>query len=212
MMSWFQALMPKEERFFDLFEAHARTICAAAKDLRRLLDGGNQVPDLCGAISRHEEQADAIAHEVLLAVRRTFITPFDRSDIQDLIASMDDAIDQMNKTAKAITLFEQRIFRPQMVQLGDIIVAATDLTAETVPLLRSLHNNAPRINVLTEQIAKLEEKSDRIHDEGMSLLYKQRADAMDFIVGSEIYDHLEKVVDRLEDVANQIGSLLIEHL
>ena len=212
MLNWFQALLPKEERFFDLFEAHAAVICAGAKDLRELLNGGDAVPDLCDSIGRNEERADIIAREVMLEVRRTFITPFDRSDIRDLITSMDDAIDQMNKTAKAITLFEQRAFRPHMRDLGEIIIRTSGLAAETVPLLRSLRGNAARIHVLTEEITRLEDASDALYDLGMSALYRERRDAMDFVIGAEIYDHLEKVVDRLEDVANQVSGLLIEHL
>jgi predicted phosphate transport protein (TIGR00153 family) len=211
MMSWFQALMPKEERFFDLFETHVASICAGAKELRLLLNGGELVPDFCESISRHEERADAVTHEVMLAVRRTFITPFDRSDIVSLITSMDDAIDQMNKTAKAITLFEQRRFKPHMQQLGDIIVTTTALTAEAVPLLRSMRANAGRINEITEEVTRLEDASDAIYDLGMKALYKEKGDAMEFVIGSEIYDHLEKVVDRLEDVANRISGVLIEH-
>jgi predicted phosphate transport protein (TIGR00153 family) len=214
MLSWFQALMPKEERFFDLFQAHATTLCAGARSLRRLLDGGEAVPECCLEIARQEAEADDITREVLLAVRRTFITPFDRADIRDLISSMDDAIDQMHKTAKAITLFEQRSFAPDMVFLGDVIVKTADLTAEAVPLLRSLRGNAQRLNAITEHVTRLEADSDDLYDAGMATLYRgpARADAMAFIVGSEIYDHLEKVVDRFEDVANRISGVLIEHL
>jgi predicted phosphate transport protein (TIGR00153 family) len=214
MLSWFQALMPKEERFFDLFEAHARTLCAGARSLRRLLDGGEGVPGCCAEIARQEAEADELTREVLLAVRRTFITPFDRADIRDLIGSMDDAIDQMHKTAKAITLFEQRSFAPDMVTLGEVIVKTADLTAEAVPLLRAMRANAQRLNALTEQVTRLEADSDDLYDSGMAALYRgpARTDAMAFIVGSEIYDHLERVVDRFEDVANRISGVLIEHL
>ncbi|RAK56817.1 DUF47 domain-containing protein [Phenylobacterium deserti] len=214
MLRWFQALMPKEERFFDMFEAHAATLCSAARSLRQLLDGGAEVPQHCAEISRFEHEADDIAREVLLAVRRTFITPFDRSDIRGLITSMDDAIDQMHKTAKAITLFEQRQFAPDMVVLGDVIVKTADLTAEAVPLLRSLRANAQRLNGLTEQVTRLEGDSDDLYDKGMAALYRgpARTDPMAYIVGAEIYDHLEKVVDRFEDVANRINAVLIEQL
>ncbi|HKR88120.1 MAG TPA: DUF47 domain-containing protein [Phenylobacterium sp.] len=215
MLRWFQAMMPREERFFDLFEAHARTLCGGARALRDLLvEGGEAVPGLCAEIARHESEADDIAREVLLAVRRTFITPFDRSDISDLISSMDDAIDQMHKTAKAITLFEQRRFEPHMATLGEVIVKSSDLTAEAVPLLREMRNNAVRLNTITEEVRRLEADSDDLYDKGMVELYRgpARTDAMAFIVGSEIYDHLEKVVDRFEDVANRISGVLIEHL
>jgi len=85
MLSWFQALMPKEERFFDLFERHAVTIVAGAHELRSLLDGGEKAPEHCKEIKHYENDADVITRNVLLAVRRTFITPFDRGDIRDLI-------------------------------------------------------------------------------------------------------------------------------
>jgi predicted phosphate transport protein (TIGR00153 family) len=213
-MQWFQALLPKEERFFDLFEAHAKTLSDGAHALRQLLDGGERVPEWCQTIAEHEHKADEITREVLLAVRRTFITPFDRGDIRGLISSMDDAVDQMHKTAKAITLYEVREFEDPMRTMGDIIVKTADITVEAAPLLRQLRANAARLNVLTEEVTRLEEESDHLYDAGMQALYKGkgRADPMAFIVGAEIYDHLEKVVDRFEDVANRISGVLIEHL
>src|SRR4051794_16015522 len=115
MMGWFQALMPREDRFFDLFARHSRTLVAGAEALNSLLhEGGASVPHYCEVIMARENEADQITREVLIAVRRTFITPFDRGDIKNLITSMDDAIDQMQKTAKAITLFEVTHFEPQM--------------------------------------------------------------------------------------------------
>lgn len=100
MLSWFQALMPREERFFQLFEKHATIVVSGAEALCGLLRGADTVEAYCRQIFQREAEADDVTREVLLAVRRTFITPFDRTDIQDLISSMDDAIDQMNKTAK----------------------------------------------------------------------------------------------------------------
>jgi Protein of unknown function DUF47 len=98
MLGWFRALMPKEERFFDLFTRHAQVTLAAAEALRALLKGGDNVPQCCREITKRENEADEITREVLTALRRTFITPLDRGDIKDLITSMDDAIDQMNQT------------------------------------------------------------------------------------------------------------------
>jgi uncharacterized protein len=214
MLNWFQALLPKEQKFFDLFEAHAFTLVAGATSLRHLLNGGEAVPLYCAEVARHEDEADNITREVLLAVRRTFITPFDRSDIRDLISSMDDAIDQMHKTAKAITLFDQRQFQPDMVKLGDLIVEAAERTSEAIPLLRAMRANAAQLNRIAEEVTRLEDQSDRLYDEGMAALYRGPAkkDPMAYIVGAEIYDHLEKVVDRFEDVANRISGVLIEHL
>ena len=123
MLGWFQAIMPKEEGFFDLFEQHAELVVAGAEALRSLLKGGDQVEHYRDQILARENEADEVTRQVLTAVRRTFITPFDRTDIQDLISSLDDAIDQMNKTAKIITLFEVRSFEPQMQQMGEISLA-----------------------------------------------------------------------------------------
>ena len=214
MLKWFQALMPKEDRFFGLFNRHAATIVLGAEALRALLEGGEAVPDGCRRIMLHENEADAYAQEVFLAVRRTFITPFDRGDIKDLISLLDDAIDQMQKTAKAIILFEVQTFDPQMRLMGDTVVQAARLTVEAVGLLPAMQQNAKRLNALVEEISQVEERSDEIYDEGMKALFLAHRDGnpMGFIVGAEIYDHLEKVVDRFEDVANRISGILIEHL
>jgi uncharacterized protein len=214
MLGWFRAMMPKEERFFDLYEQHARTLVTAAEALQRLLRGEGAVAEHCRAIVAEEERADAIAAEVMLAIRRTFITPFDRGDIEALITAMDDAVDQMQKTVKAITLFEVSTFEPQMAVLGDIIVEAAGRVAELVPLLRDLRRNAARINALTGDISRIEERSDETCDDGIKALFAahRHGDAMPFIVGSEIYDHLEEVVDRLEDVAKCVGGIVIEQI
>jgi uncharacterized protein Yka (UPF0111/DUF47 family) len=101
-----------------------------------------------------------------------------------------------------------------MRDMGDIIVQAAHLTHEAVPLLASMSANAGRINSITEQVVRLEERADELNDLGIKALYlaNRNGNAMDFIIGSEIYDHLEKVVDRFEDVANRVSGIVIEHL
>lgn len=214
MLSWFQAMLPKEEAFFDHFNDHAAILVEGAEALRQLLEGGPGVGDACKRIMEREDAADAIAHEVLLAVRRTFITPFDRSDIRGLINSMDDAIDQMQKTAKAIILFEAASFEPQMRTIGDDIVEAAKTTQQAVLLLKRMTKNAAELTALTHKVTELETRSDEVYDAGMkALVQKTRAsDAMGYIIGAEIYDHLEKVMDRFEDVADRISGIMTEHL
>jgi uncharacterized protein len=218
MLGWFQALMPREARFFTLFEKHARIVVAGAEALRGLLQGGDSVEAYCQQIFQRESEADDVTREVLVAVRRTFITPFDRPDIQDLITSMDDAIDQMNKTAKTIVLFEVHTFEPQMQQMSEIILQVAKLVLEAMPLLSSIGSNAGHLNALTAKIIALEEEADDICNRGLKALYlANRQDgnpgnAMKFVVGSELYDHLEKVVDRFEDVANEINSIVVDQL
>lgn len=213
MLGWFRALMPKEDRFFGLFERHSRTIVEGAKGLQGLLEGGEAVPRCAKVIAAFEEQADEVTREAMLALRRTFITPFDRSDIQDLVTTLDDTIDQMQKTAKAAQLFEVTTFEPPMQEMGAIILEAAKITDEAMPLLRAIGQNATQLNGLTERVIQLEGRADDVHNRGLKGLYLvSRADPMAFIVGTEIYDHLEKVMDRFEDVANRISSILVEHL
>src|SRR3954452_9503007 len=138
MLDWFRALLPKEERFFDLFEQHAALVVAGAESLRAALEGGPALHQHLQAVVDRENEADAITREVLLAVRRTFITPFDRSDIKDLITAMDDAIDQMQKTAKTILLFKVTQFESEMTEMADRIVRAARMVQQGVPLLRSI--------------------------------------------------------------------------
>jgi len=204
--------MPKEERFFDLFNRHARTIVDGAEALNALLHDGATVPDACHKVMDLENQADAITRDVLILTRRSFITPFDRSDIKELITALDDSIDQMHKTAKVIMLFEVGSFEPQMAAMGGVIVQAAKLTVDAVALLGSLRQEASRLNGITESIIRLEESADELHNQGIKALYlkHRNGNAMDYIVGTEIYDHLEKVMDRFEDVANCISGIVIE--
>lgn len=220
MLGWFRALMPKEERFFHLFEKHAALVVAGAEALRGLLKGGEGIESYCKEIFQREAEADEVIRQVLTAVRRSFVTPFDRTDIQDLISSMDDAIDQMNRTAKTIVMYEVRSFEPQMQQMAEVILQAAKLVLEAVPLLSSIGPNAARINALTAKIIAIEEQADDIYDRGLKALFlasrsgdpRDSDKAMNFIIGSQIYDHLEKVVDRFEDVSNEINSIVVDQL
>jgi predicted phosphate transport protein (TIGR00153 family) len=214
MLNWFRALLPKDDRFFELFARHSQTVVAGATALQGLLQGGETVQGYAREIVKREEEADAITREVLLAVRRTFITPFDRSDIQDLIQSMDDAIDQMQKTVKTITLFEVRSFDPIMRKMGDTIVNAAQLTANAIPLLREIGTHATELGAFAEEIMRVEGHADELHDDGLKALFREHGtnNAMAYIIGSEIFDHLERVVDRFEDVANRVNSIVIENV
>jgi uncharacterized protein Yka (UPF0111/DUF47 family) len=150
-------------------------------------------------------------------VRRSFITPFDRTDIQDLIGSLDDAVDEMNKTQKTVRLFELDEFDDHMRAIARLIHQAALLTHRAMPLLEDIRKNAVELNSLTEQIIQIEEESDRVYDQGRKQLFmKSRGanalDPMSFIIGAELFDHLEKVVDRFEDVSNEISALVIDHL
>jgi uncharacterized protein len=214
MMRWFHALMPKEERFFDLFARHSNAVLAGAEALRAMLEGGPALQRNYQTVMDREQDADDVTREVLIAVRRTFITPFDRGNIRDLITSMDNSIDQMQKTAKGIVLFDVAEFAPQMKEMADAIVKCAKLVQEAVPLLRAISTEAVHISTLSERISQLEGHADELHDVGLRELYhsKGKADPLAFFVGNEVYDHLEKVVDRFDDVANIMHGIVIEHV
>jgi uncharacterized protein len=214
MMRWFRAFLPKEERFFDLFARHSATVVNGAQALQGVLRGGDETLAFCQRVNQFESEADNIAREVLTAVRRTFITPFDRSDIQNLITAMDDAIDQMQQTAKAVILFEVREFEPTMREMGGLLVECAQLVGRALPLLQAIGANVSLLTQITEEVTKLEGRVDDLHDIGLKELFlkHRNANTMDFIVGAEIYDHLEKVADRFDDVANEISSIVIEQV
>ena len=214
MLSWFHALMPKEQRFFELFARHSQAVLAGAQALRAMMEGGDAVPRNCQTVMDREHDADDATREVLIAVRRTFITPFDRGSIRDLITAMDNAIDQMQKTAKTVILFDVTTFTPHMKQMGDAIVKSAELVQEAVQLLRSLNTESTRLSALTEQISALEGRADELHDVGLRELYQSNkaGSGLAFFVGNEVYDHLEKVVDRFDDVANVMHGIVIEHV
>jgi predicted phosphate transport protein (TIGR00153 family) len=214
MLGWFRALLPKEERFFDLFARHSRTLVQGAEALEGMLRGGEDTAVFCQRVSQFENDADQITREVLTAVRRTFITPFDRGDIKNLITAMDDAIDQMQQTAKAVMLFEVRTFEPPMREIGGILVQCANLVVRALPLMQSMGANVATLTALTEEITRLEGRVDDLNDIGLKELFLKHRDgnAMDFVVGAEIYKHLEKVADRFDDVANEISSIVIEQV
>lgn len=206
--------MPREDKFFDLFEAHAAKSLEAAKHLAAIFQGGKTIEANCAALMKAEDEADRIAEKISEALRKSFITPFDRGDIKNLINDMDDAVDQMNKTAKSILLFEVKVFEPNMKIMADEAVHLATLLVEVLPLLRNLSPNEAKLHLLCGKMIAIEDESDRHHENGLKALLKTKAkkDAMVFIIGSELYGHLEKVADKFEDVAHTIDGIVIEHV
>lgn len=212
MLGWFQKLMPSQGRFFDQFEAHVATLVAGATALSLLFHGKGAISDHIAEIVRREHEADDITRDVLQDVRRFFVTPFDRSAITDLIGVMDDSIDQMNQTAMSIELYEVTEFAPEMREMVKLVVEAARVTAEAIPLLRSVNGNASELHTLTARLVSLEGQADEFHAAGLKALLKATAhEPMRFIVGREIYSHLERTADRFEDIANEIQGLVIDH-
>ncbi|MFL6746397.1 MAG: DUF47 domain-containing protein [Sphingomicrobium sp.] len=212
MFAWFQRLLPRTGDFFGMFEAHAATLLAAARALTQLADGGHPKAEFIGEIDRREHEADEIIRHVLRTVRKTFLTPFDRGAITSLIASMDDAIDEMQDTARAIDLYDLDKFTPEMKQMVAMIAEAAALTAEAVPLLRDITRNGARIHEITEKVVSLESEADIVHAAGLKKAFQEHsAKPMQFMVARETYKHLERITDAFEDVANEIDGIVIDH-
>jgi uncharacterized protein Yka (UPF0111/DUF47 family)/8-oxo-dGTP pyrophosphatase MutT (NUDIX family) len=213
VLNLFKRIMPREDGFFEMFARHAATLVSGADTMGAMFAGQIPIAQACDAITDFEHQADAITRDVLVAVRRSFITPFDRSAITALISAMDDAIDEMRGTAKSITLYEVTAFEPQMCEMAALAGQAARLVAEAVPLLRSVGKNAGMLDRITENVVHLEGAADDLHADGLKAIFKAHGEAkpMAYFIGREVYSHLERVLDRFEDVANEIHGIVIDH-
>lgn len=213
MFAWFQRLLPKTGSFFELFEAHAVSLVAAADATGRLFAGGGKSADHIREIFERENDADAITREVLKTVRQTFLTPFDRSSITSLIGSMDNAVDEMQAAASAVELYEVKDFAPAMRDMAAIIVDSARLVAEAMPLLREVGRNGGRLHELTERLVRMEGHGDEIHSAGLKKAFQDHRNggSIEFVVQREIYKHLERIIDGFEDIANEIDGIVIDH-
>jgi len=212
MFAWFQRLLPHKGDFFGMFEAHAATLVGAAEALQQLANNGVSTRELLQAIQDKEHEADDVIRQVLTAVRKTFLTPFDRGTITALIGSMDDAIDEMLAAARAIDLYQIRELRPEMKEIVKLISEAAMVTAEAVPLLRNVSANGTKLHQLTGRLVSLEGEADDIHAIGLKHAFQTaRADPLQFAVAREVFKNLERVTDAFEDVANQIDGIVIDH-
>ena len=213
MFAWFQRLLPERGDFFGMFEAHAETLVAAASVLQDLANNGTSPGEVLKKIQDQEHLADDIIRDVLKTVRKTFLTPFDRSAITALIASMDDAIDEMLAAARAIDLYELRELRPEMKEIVGLIFEAAAVTQQAVPLLRNVSANGTKLHELTGRLAELEGEADDFHAAGLKKAFQEfaRTSSLDFAVNREVFKNLERVTDAFEDVANQIDGIVIDH-
>jgi uncharacterized protein len=205
-------MLPREDRYFDLFEQHAHVLVDAAGALAQLLEGGT-IAQRLEEIRSFETAADDITRDVLTAVRRSFITPFDRSAITSLISAMDDAVDEIWHTAKTVRIYGVTEFEPQMRASAELACEAARLVQEAIPLMRNIGRNAARLHQITEAIVHLEGRADGLHDEGLTALYQEHGAQRPtvFFVGRELYRYIERVLDRLQDVADEIQGIVIDH-
>jgi predicted phosphate transport protein (TIGR00153 family) len=214
VLDWFRRLIPQSGDFFTLFERHSAACVAAAEALSKLIKGEGDAAQLCAEIQDREHDADEIIRQVLGEVRKTFLTPFDRGAIISLIGAMDDTIDEIHACATAIELYDFSDFEPEMKQMAEKVLGATKMIDEGLPLLRDVARNGDKLHDLTAQVVRVEGEVDTIHDRGLKSNFtraKDTGDTLRFMVGREIYKHLERIADEFEDVANQIDGIVVDH-
>ncbi len=208
----FRSLMPKEEQFVELFIEHAVKIHAAAKELELLMGDGADIDRHFKQICIYEGEADMITRQTLQALHRSFITPFDRDQIHRLITTMDDAVDGIEEVAQRVDLYGVREFSPDMRSLATGIVECAYLLTKAIPLMREVSRNSGAINELCDAIGRQESAADKRQHEGLRALFATEKDPVKLITRKEVYQRLEKVSDRFDDVANVIETVVIEQV
>jgi hypothetical protein len=203
-------LLPREGRFFDYFNEHAGHAVLAAAELKALLADLSELEARRRNIERHEKQADQITHHTMQLLHQTFITPLDRDEIHQLITTMDDMLDLMEDIAQCLFLYDVRAVTPEAQRLGEICVACTEKVRDAVAKLESM-DNADAILKLCAEIDRLEADADYVMRSAMAKLFREEPDAKEIIKLKEIYQLLESVTDKCEDVANLIEGIVLEN-
>jgi uncharacterized protein len=163
-------------------------------------------------IRERESAADAVTKETLEAIHRTFITPFDRSDIHDLTTALDDIIDLIEDIVQRLSIYEIRDFTPEMVTQAEILERCAVMLAEGMPLLRATTRNASALSDIRVRIAEMEGQGDATLREGLRKLMKSDGGAIAIIERKELYELLEDAIDRCQDAADVIQGIVIEHV
>jgi len=203
-------LLPREGKFFDYFNQHADLAAQAATELQALLGDLSQLELRSRAIEKNEKQADRITHETVQLLHQTFITPLDRDEIHSLITGMDDILDLMEDVATCIFLYDVKAVTPDAQKLGQICVACTLKVKEAVAQLESM-KNADAILRICGDIDRLESEADFVFRSALAKLFREESDAKQILKLKEVYQLLESITDKCEDVANVIEGIVLEN-
>ena len=202
--------IPREEKFFGLFEEGARNMVKAAQRLKQLVDTWENVEVKVSEITELEHEGDRITHQIMEQLHRTFVTPFDREDIALLAHSLDDVTDFIHAASDAMLIY--KIDRPSQraKELAGIIVEAATEVERALPRLR---HRAQLKQILERcvEINRLENAADRVFRSAVAELFDDSPDIANVIKWREIYEHMESATDRCEDVANVLEGVAIKH-
>jgi predicted phosphate transport protein (TIGR00153 family) len=203
-------LMPREGKFFDLFNSHAERIVEGSRELAAMINSFSELELHAQRIDSAERAADKLTHECITLLHKTFITPFDRDQIHQLITSMDDILDLIQDVAESVALYDLRRVTPEAKQLADIC----RMSCERVQTVVGLLTNVKRPNAilkLCEEIDRLESDADRVMRSALSKLFREESDIKQVMKMRMIYDLLETITDRCEDVANVVEGIVLEN-
>jgi len=203
-------LMPREGKFFDLFNAHAERIVEGARELAAMMSRFDELEAHAQRIDDVERAADKITHETITLLHRTFITPFDREQIHALITRMDDILDLIQDVAESIALYDLQAVTPEAKQLAEICQQSCGRVKSAVALLTNVRDSQAILK-MCEEIDRLESDADRVMRAAMSKLFREENDLKQVMKLRVIYDLLETITDRCEDVANIIEGIVIEN-
>jgi len=202
--------IPREEKFFDLFQASAQNVVEAAHRLKEMVDSWENVEGSLDEITELEHNGDTITHSIMARVHRTFVTPFDREDIVELAHSLDDIIDFIHAAADSMLLYKVDRPGPRARELADIIVQAAEEVGRVIPQLRK-HIVLSQVLKRCVEINRLENVADRVYRSAMAELFADSSDMSKIIKWREIYAHMESATDRCEDVANVLEGVALKH-
>ncbi|EJL84145.1 phosphate transport regulator related to PhoU [Herbaspirillum sp. CF444] len=206
----FGRLMPTEGKFFDLFNQHAELGVKCAKEMVALMTNFDDLEIRVHAIETLEKQADKVTHNTIELLHKTFITPLDRDDIHQLITRMDDILDLLEDGAQTISLYDIKAITPEAKRLAELCLACAERVKAAVGLLHNM-DNSRQILAICGEIDRFESDADHVMRAAMSKLFRDEPDVRNLIKLKAIYEILETVTDRCEDVANIIEGIIVEN-
>jgi uncharacterized protein len=210
MLSLLRKLMPRDERFVQRLCRHSAIVVDGAVQFRGILAGGNY-DSHCKELFRLEDAADDVTREIVNAVHRSFITPFDRSEILELITALDDTIDIMKDAARRMGLYNVT-FTPEMIAMADCAVRSTTAIRDALPALNAIGKNAAIFEEMQQNVRTAEGEADDLLQRGLKTLFNGSDPAGDKLIGERVYELIEAVVDRSEDVTDVIAGIVVEHV
>ncbi|MDH5696317.1 MAG: DUF47 family protein [Dehalococcoidia bacterium] len=202
--------IPREEKFFGLFQESAQNMVKAARGLKEMVDTWEHVEGMVGEITELEHQGDTITHEIMARLHRTFVTPFDREDIALLAHSLDDVTDFIQAAADAMLVYNVDRPSQRAKELAEILVQATEEVEKVMPQLQK-RVVLSRVLKQCVEINRLENVADRVFRSAMAELFADSPDMASVIKWREIYEHMESATDRCEDVANVLEGVALKH-